>query len=381
MHFIKKIRAFHIIFTKFIYANKERSGNLSSWKATIGKNKKIIVKCILLLLVIIGLTYIVDVATQKQYQHLLQDKTWLDNQITLQADENGVYYVETKADISIFNTAYQEVITEKINDLYQTLQPDFENMLLIYNPYGTGSLSYNIYYEATENTTISYTIQCDGYSDFSQTLTDSGGTYQLIGFIAGKTNHVTITETDENQMTKTVTLDIVVPALEHEVDMQLEVTSGDSTESLRDGLYAVLGHDKNEAANIYFYDNEGILRQELILDSYRADRIIFANDCLYYAYSDHEIAKVDDLGQIEQIYTLDDYIMHHDMVYDQDQLVILASENGADTIEDLVITLDLTTGEINKIIDMKNLLPEFYLTAVKPEGGNLMEAKNLIGFI
>ena len=69
------------------------------------------------------------------------------------------------------------------------------------------------------------------------------------------------------------------------------------------------------------------------------------------------------------------------MVYDQDQLVILASENGADTIEDLVIILDLTTGEINKIIDMKNLLPEFYLTAVKPEGGNLMEAKNLIGFI
>ena len=55
------------------------------------KNKKIIVKCILLLLVIIGLTYIVDVATQKQYQHLLQDKTWLANQITLQADENGVY--------------------------------------------------------------------------------------------------------------------------------------------------------------------------------------------------------------------------------------------------------------------------------------------------
>ena len=47
-------------------------------------------------------------------------------------------------------------------------------------------------------------------------------------------------------MTKTVTLDIVVPALEHEVDMQLEVTSGDSTESLSDGLYAVLGHDKNE---------------------------------------------------------------------------------------------------------------------------------------
>ena len=93
---------------------------------------------------------------------------------------------------------------------------------------------------------------------------------------------------------------------------------------------------------------------------------------MYYAYSKKGIVKVNDLGKIEDFYDLGNYTMHHDMVYDEDnnRFVILVNEDDIDTIEDIIITVDLDTKKIEKIVDMKDLLPEFYLNAVKPEGKN-----------
>ena len=93
---------------------------------------------------------------------------------------------------------------------------------------------------------------------------------------------------------------------------------------------------------------------------------------MYYAYNKKGIVKVNDLGKIEEFYDLENYTMHHDMVYDEDnnRFVILVNEDGTDTIEDVIITVDLETKKIEKIVDMKDLLPEFYLNAIKPEGKN-----------
>ena len=93
---------------------------------------------------------------------------------------------------------------------------------------------------------------------------------------------------------------------------------------------------------------------------------------MYYAYSKKGIVKVNDLGKIEDFYDLGNYTMHHDIVYDEDnnRFVILVNEDDIDTIEDIIITVDLDTKKIEKIVDMKDSLPEFYLNAVKPEGKN-----------
>lgn len=79
---------------------------------------------------------------------------------------------------------------------------------------------------------------------------------------------------------------------------------------------------------------------------------------MHYAYNKKGIVKVNDLGKIEKFYDLGNYTMHHDMVYDEDnnRFVILVNEDN--------------TGKVKKILDMKDLLPEFYLNAVKPEGKN-----------
>ena len=80
---------------------------------------------------------------------------------------------------------------------------------------------------------------------------------------------------------------------------------------------------------------------------------------MYYAYSKKGIVKVNDLGKIEDFYDLGNYTMHHDMVYDEDnnRFVILVNEDDIDTIEDIIITVNLDTKKIEKIVDMKDLLP------------------------
>lgn len=331
------------------------------------KHWKKILLAIIIIAVIGGIIYLSFIAYDKYRENLLNDPAWIRENVKLEKNKEGIYEVKKDEDISIFSEDYQNIIDEKIDALKDSSDYTLEDPLLIYNPYGTGSLSYYLYYNSNDND-LDYKIETEGYSDFERKISHKDSNeYQLIGFVPGETNNLTLTSGDDEYK-----ITITTPKSNAEIDTQLEVVDGDSEEELTNGLYAVLGHDKNYNSNIYLYDNDGVLREEFVLNSYRADRIIFDGKYMYYAYKKNGIIKVNDLGKIEEFYNLDNYTMHHDMVYDKDnnRLVILVNEGGADTIEDVVITLDLKTGKINKIIDMKDLLPEFYLNAVKPEGKN-----------
>lgn len=337
--------------------------------------KKLLV-LIVVIAVIAGIVYLGFRAYDKYKDNLLNDPSWLSQNISLEKNSEGVYEVKKDEKISIFTINYQDVIEKKIEELKDQADYSLDSPLIIYNPYGTGNLSYYIYYTSDNDSKLDYTIKTDGYSDFKETLTsDLNKTkeYQLIGFVPGEVNTLTLIETGSNGDEKEKSYTITTPKITGDIDSKLEVVDGnESADELTDGLYAVLGHDKNYNSNIYLYDNEGVLREEFVLDSYRADRIIFDGNYMYYAYNKKGIVKVNKFGKIEKFYDLGNYTMHHDMVYDEDnnRFVILVNENGADTIEDAIITVDLDSGNVEKILDMKDLLPEFYLNAVKPEGKN-----------
>ena len=143
-----------------------------------------------------------------------------------------------------------------------------DNPLIIYNPYGTGSLSYYIYYTSDEDSQLSYRISTDGYDYFERNLIDDyflEKEFQLIGFVPGEVNELTLRETNKNNEVLEKTYEIKTPKLNEDIDTQLEVTDGDAEAELSDGLYTVLGHDKNYASNIYVYDNSGVLREEFVL--------------------------------------------------------------------------------------------------------------------
>ena len=336
-------------------------------KVFFKKNWKKFLLAVIIIAIIVVIIYLSFRAYNKYRENLLTDPLYIRENVSFVLNDEGVYEVKKDEDISIFSEDYQNIIEEKIEALKDSADYTLENPLIIYNPYGTGSLSYYLYYVGHDEN-LDYKITTEGYSDFEREITyKDSNEYQLIGFVPGKTNTLTLSCGDEEQE-----FTITTPKSTAEIDNQLEIVDGDSSEDLADGLYAVLGHDKNYNSNIYLYDNEGVLREEFVLDSYRADRIIFDDDYMYYAYNTKGIVKVNDVGKIEEFYDLGNYTMHHDMVYDEDnkRFVILVNEDDTDTIEDIIITVDLDTKEIKKIIDMKDLLPEFYLNAIKPEGKN-----------
>ena len=282
---------------------------------------------------------------------------------------DGIYEVNKDGDTSIFTSDYQDTIEKKIDELKDDGNYTIDNPLIIYNPYGTGSLSYYIYYTSDEDSQLSYRISTDGYDDFERNLSDDYSLekeFQLIGFVPGEVNELTLRETNKNNEVLEKTYEIKTPKLNENINTQLEVTDGNTEAELSDGLYTVLGHDKNYASNIYIYDNSGVLREEFVLDGYRADRVIFDDGYMYYPYKKRGIIKVNKLGKIVKFYDLGNYAMHHDMVLDDDKLIILVNQDNTETIEDTVISLDLESGEVKQLFDMKNLLPEFYETAVNP---------------
>ncbi len=87
---------------------------------------------------------------------------------------------------------------------------------------------------------------------------------------------------------------------------------------------------------------------------------------MYFPYSKKGIAKVDSLGKIVNVYDLDNYSMHHDFILNDGKLLILASLDGSGTIEDRVIEVDLESKEVNELLNMQDVLLEFYETAVNP---------------
>ena len=325
------------------------------------KSHKILIIVIALILVIGILSIIFG---RSIYNNYLKN----DDEISF-VYSDGVYEVNKDEDTSIFTSDYQDTIEEKIDELKDDGNYTIDNPLIIYNPYGTGSLSYYIYYTSDEDSQLSYRISTDGYDGFERNLIDDYSLekeFQLIGFVPGEVNELTLRETNKDNEVLEKTYEIKTPKLNEDIDTQLEVTDGDAEAELSDGLYTVLGHDKNYASNIYVYDNSGVLREEFVLDGYRADRVIFDDDYMYYPYKKRGIVKVNNLGKIVKFYDLGNYAMHHDIVLDDDKLIILVNQDNTETIEDTVISLDLESGEVTQLFDMKDLLPEFYETAVNP---------------
>lgn len=343
------------------------------------------INILLILIVIVDFVLFLFLTGKKIYQSVQNKKVISMNALDVMISfvlsdiSDEVYQVEMDEDVDsevdTFSENYQVIVDNKIRDLM--IEPySFEEPFLMIDPYNTNTTAINIYFE--DEGVVEYTVHVedDSIPDYTNTLyqTKVENNYgsSIIGLVAGYENEVHMTLTLEDGTVKENDFVFNMKNIKNSgnVSTTLEVEEGNSVSSLEDGLYAVLGHDKNYNADIYLYDNNGVLRSELNLEDYRADRIIFTDDdSIIYSSNEDELIKVNSLGKIEQTYYLGDYEMHHDYRYNEDheRLLILASKKESETIEDCIISLNLRDGSVKEIIDMKDLLPEMYKKAFHPE--------------
>ena len=303
-------------------------------------------------------------------------------------DENSILYLEmndtTTEPKTIYSEKYQNKIQRQIDRAKQKNNYTFKEPLLIENPYGTNTTGVYMYFTTDEDYQATYTISCNGYEDFTQTLntnTSSGYTkeheYLLVGSIPGEKNIITVTlhDTQGNEV-DTLTWSYQAPDLLGGNEyITVETETYDTNASLTNGLYTVLGNDVTEdsdtLAYMRLYDNYGIIRSEIPIISYRSHRCLFDDNTMYISVSSTKIVGIDQTGYVSTIYDTGDYKLHHDYIFDDNKnLIVLASKKEAETSEDKIIMIDHDSGEVSELIDLIDLFPDYYKLTSKPESAD-----------
>ena len=328
---------------------------------------------VLFLVVICGVSYsavmFIRGLNEKIVESQLNDEDWLSENIKISKDKSlgkNIYAVSGPSEVSAYDMIYQEVIQDKLDVLMED-EYTFEKPLIVYNAYGTNILGVNLYFTVSEDATVSYNIHVDDkdINDFSRDLANNGDernhSYQLIGFVPGEVNEVSLTLKDEDGeevATKEFTVDL--SDIEYNAQKKLKVKEGESKEELTDGLYTMLGNDSDGQDYLAIYDNDGILRMESEIVGYRAHRVLFKDNKMYYSISQTKIAEVNPLGQVSEIYHTGHYDLHHDYQFDDDgNLVVLANNTKKDTEEDCIIKIDLDTKAVTELIDFEDMFSSY----------------------
>lgn len=249
--------------------------------------------------------------------------------------------------------------------------------LAVLNPFGTGSNGLYLYFETDMATKVTYTVHVEGgdISDFTADAADISGQeftktheFQLIGLVPGETNQVTLTITGQWGKTRQiVTFTVDMPDTSSGYSTRLEVEEGDSDQAQADGLLAMM-RVNGYLGYGFFFDNDGILRYEMVLEGYGLDRLLFDGDEIITCVSSSKLARIDGLGRVTQVYRLDGYDLHHDIGFGDDgEVLALAEVSGGETVEDRLLSIDLDTGAVTELVDFSQLM-EPYFETTRPVG-------------
>ncbi len=307
--------------------------------------------------ILVAIFYIIlKTLYSKNLEKNLKNKSWINSNVKLIKESSinkNIYVVEKNENINIYNTLYQKVISEKITSLPE-YNSDIDNLLMIYNPYGTNNNAVNIYFKTNDYYKLDYKIKVNGYSDFTKTPNNGkdseyskNHSYQLIGFIMGKKNLLTLTLTSKDGDKKEYNYKLDFSNYSIDTPNKLKVTYTKEDE-VTDGLFAILGDSREDNDYIHLVDNDGIVRSEIPIIGYRGLRLLFNNNNMYFNISEKRLVSVNRLGQVINKYYLGKYKLHHDYAFDEkeENLLILTSDTTKKSCEDSIIKLNLKTGKI-----------------------------------
>lgn len=243
-----------------------------------------------------------------------------------------------------------------------------DSPLFVWNLYGTNRLSMYIYFETPDPYSIEYSICVEdpAIPDFTRIGYIKGGRsvtqkheYQLIGFIPGMTNYIVFRVYDkDHEIIAKRQFSIDVPKLPGNTATRLKAESGSSKENMTNGLFFVM--DDSDTPHILMYDNSGIIRGELPLVSGCSADMVFLTHEMYYEYDNGKLAKVDALGQVTNLYSLDEYDVTGSFMYNGYGQIWMTGKKKNSKHSDLLLSLSLSSGKVEILADFKKLLPEVY---------------------
>ena len=287
--------------------------------------------------------------------------------VPFEVDEEGFTYY----DVGVQKRLDQSLTQSKHNGTWTADAP-----LAVWNPFGTGYNGLYLYFETDFPVQVSYTIHVEdpAVPDFTATAAEaSDGAYsrshefQLIGLVPGETNQVTLTMTGSwGNVRQQVAFSITMPDTHSGYPTRLEYTDGESEAALSEGLFAMM-RTNGYLGYGFFFDNSGVMRYEMVLEGYGLDRILWDEGDMLTCVSSRKLARINSLGQVEQVYDLGGYELHHDIVLGPEGTVVaLVDKDESDTVEDVVVEVDLSTGAVTELVDFSVLMADFHEEETHP---------------
>lgn len=305
--------------------------------------------------------------------------------------------------VATYNVEKQAAIKEQLDAEYAAGGYDETAPFVKADPFGTDTLSCYVRFVTTDPVAVSYEVAgrkkfVDSPKVAAFSRTPRGGEtpatdheFKVIGLIPNHKNTVTLTCTAQDGTSRTSTFTVKTPALKGDEEECLTVTAGESNTPLADGLFAILGNDSSKLDFMYLYDNAGQIRGEVPIIGYRSHRLLFPGDgSMIMSVSTTKMAQINAIGQVVNVWSTGDYELHHDYAFDDDgNLLVLASNAGSEAdldvdraaakkdkgervnVEDLIVKIDVTTGDVSLVLDLGDIFPDLKASAKVAADGDL----------
>lgn len=293
----------------------------------------------------------------------------------------------------VYDLAFQKEIRGLLDEKIAENEYNEDKPLVVYNPFRTNSQSLYVYFETSEPYAISYSVHVQ-----DSTLPNFGGNvvpvstevstvheFQMIGVIPDEVNMITLRMVGADGMVvirrfyyqNNHAVAATELFLKEEAGTKRVVNEEDGTvstvaaskEELSVGMFAAFPKENELKPYIRIYDNKGIQRAEIPLKSFGTERLLLFENMMYYRISETEIAAVNHLGQVEQIYTVEGYRFGADYTLDKDNnLLVIASDMQQNSINDCILCIDRKSGAATELVDLGDLLPDYKKSCKKQNG-------------
>ncbi len=292
----------------------------------------------------------------------------------------------------IYTAVFQNSVREKINELLQKNTYTEDNPLVIYNPFLTNSQSLYVYFETEEAYSVSYSVHTPEaeYEDFGGITvphrpdTSKAHEFQVIGLIPGETNMITLRMMDMDGVVKirrfyyynenavaatTIELETEQGTKEVENEDKTFSTVPASNEQVADGMFLVYPAANEVSPYLRIYDNDGVQRCEIPLETYGTKRLLLYEDLIFFKTSSDKLVALNRLGEAVKILTDENYVFGDDYCLDKNNdILMLASDKGQASVDDCIILIDRETLKITELVDLGELLPEYKVKCQKKDG-------------
>lgn len=306
--------------------------------------------------------------------------------LRLSGEKKNVETFSYKNASAVYDTAHSKSVKEKLEKMQKKNDYTTDKPLAAYNPYGTNELSLYLYFELPDVASVQYTIHIENadMSDFNRTAvlkksgsSSKGNGLHITGLVPDMENYIICKLYDRSGSQFKRLVYTITPPKVAKVQTQLIRTTGNSSATMTNGLYFMLGYDSENAKadkKIYIYDNSGILRGAIPLVNSRSGRIMFLNGMLFYNYSKNGFAAVNDMGQVETLYKIKGYTLENDFAYDGfGNIYAIATKNKTKTVEDQIISLNLEKGTTKSVLDCKSLFSGLRKKASRAKGASVLD--------